>query len=364
MQKQTKWSWTFALALIFFMAGTAVWAKGQSAAASKKVYIGFSMVAMDNEAWATMARGAQAFVDSLPAGSAELVIMTGREAPVQWDNIQNFVAKYGSDGVLWVDPITIGITPNIAALCEENDVYYVNLFNKEASIVPTDYTKWVVFMTQDDEANGYLAAKTLFDSIGGRGNVLELYGVQGNDASFKRNLGLKRALSEYPNIKLLDTQIGNFDGTTALTVTENWLTRFQAEGTAIDAIFAAGDTMALGAIEALKQKGLAGRVKVCGIDGIAAALDAVKEGTLVSTIYYDGYLTGGYGVSYAYAAKTGRLNPQTMDQAKRMFYTKTILVTKDNVDSMITNYVQNRPKYDYANLDAAVDSIIPNPKLK
>lgn len=363
MKKSRKFLSTVMLVLAFFMIGTSVFAGGKSQDSAKKVYIGFSMVGMDNEAWATMAKGAEAFVASLPPGSAELIIMTGREAPVQWDNIQNFVAKYGSDGILWVDPITIGITPNIAALCEKENVYYVNLFNKEASIVPTDYSKWVVFMTQDDEANGYLAAKTLFDSIGGRGNVLELYGVQGNDASFKRNLGLKRALSEYPNIKLVDTQIGNFDGTTALTVTENWLTRFQAENTKIDAIFAAGDTMALGAIEALKQKGLAGQVKVCGIDGIAAALDAVKEGTLVSTIYYDGYLTGGYGVAYAYAAKTGRIDPKTMDQKRRMFYTKTILVNKDNVDSMITNYVQNRPKYDYLNLDAAVDTIIPNPKL-
>jgi ABC-type sugar transport system substrate-binding protein len=351
------------LVLAFFTTGTLANAKGKSDSSGEKVYIGFSMVSMENEAWATMAAGAKAFVESLPPGAAELVIMTGREAPVQWDNIQNFVAKYGSSGILWVDPITIGITPNIAALCEQEGVFYVNLFNKEASIVPTDYSKWVVFMTQDDEANGYLAAKTLFDSIGGKGNVLELYGVQGNDASFKRNLGLKRALSEYPNVTLLDTQIGDFSGPAAQTVTENWLTKYQAAGTTIDAIFAAGDTMALGAIEALKQKGLAGTVKVCGIDGISAALDAVKEGTLVSTIYYDGYLTGGYGVSYAYAAKTGRIDPKTMDQKRRMFYTKTILVTKANVDDIIANYIKSVPKYDYANLDAAVDSIIANPKL-
>jgi ABC-type sugar transport system substrate-binding protein len=365
MKNRTKQLLAAAFVLAFFVTGTFVSAKGQKsdAGSGKKVYIGFSMVGMDNEAWATMAEGAKAFVESLPPGAAELVIMTGREAPVQWDNIQNFVAKYGSDGILWVDPITIGITPNIAALCEQENVYYVNLFNKEASIVPTDYTKWVVFMTHDDEANGYLAAKTLFDSIGGKGNVLELYGVQGNDASFKRNLGLKRALSEYPNIKLLDTQVGDFSGPAAQTVTENWLTKYQASNTQIDAIFSAGDTMALGAVEALKQKGLAGKVKVCGIDGISAALDAVKEGTMVSTIYYDGHLTGGYGVSYAYAAKTGKINPQTMDQKRRMFYTKTILVTKDNVDTMIANYIRSKPKYDYSNLDAAVDSLIPNPKL-
>ena len=354
------------LVLAVFLATAVAGAKGQAAdsGAAKKVYIGFSMVGMDNEAWSTMADGAKAFVASLPPEAAELIIMTGREAPVQWDNITNFVSKYGSEGILWVDPITIGITPNIAALCEENDVFYVNLFNKDASIVPTDYSKWVVFMTHDDVSNAYMAAKALFDSIGGKGNVLELYGVQGNDASAKRTEGLKRALAEYPGITLLDTQVGNFSGPDAQRVTENWLTKYQAANTKIDAIFSAGDTMALGAIEALKQKGLAGQVKVCGIDGISAALDAVKEGTLVCTVYYDGYLTGGYGVAYAYAAKTGKINPQTMDQARRMFYTKTILVNNDNVDAMIQNYITNKPKYDYGNLDAAVDSIIPNPKLK
>jgi len=366
MKMGTRRFFVVALMLAFFMTSAFVNARGQKAdsGTGKKVYIGFSMVGMDNEAWATMAEGAKAFVDGLPPGSAELVIMTGREAPIQWDNIQNFVAKYGSDGILWVDPITIGITPNIAALCEENKVYYVNLFNKEASIVPTDYKQWVVFMTHDDVTNAYIAAKALFDSIGGKGNVLELYGVQGNDASAKRTEGLKRALAEYPNIRLLDTQVGNFSGPEAQTVTENWLTKYQASNTQIDAIFSAGDTMAIGAIEALKQKGLAGKVKVSGIDGISAALDAVKDGTMVCTVYYDGYLTGGYGVAYAYAAKTGKINPQTMDQKRRMFYTRTILVNKSNVDSIIQNYIKNKPKYDYSNLDAAVDSIIPNPKLK
>jgi ABC-type sugar transport system substrate-binding protein len=351
-----------AMALVIFMTGLQVFAAGKSDAGSSsgKLYVGLSMVSLEYEEWAYMAEGVKLFVESLPKGSAELVIMTGSEPATQVANIEAFIAKYGSGGILVCDPLTVSITPTIAAMCEEAGVYYCNLFNKEKDLWPTDYTKFVAFMTQDDEKSGYTSAKALFDSLGGRGNVLELYGVLGNDAAFRRNLGLKRALAEYPGIKLLDSQVANYANSEALTVTENWLAAY---GSNINAIFTHSDNMALGAIEALKQAGLAGKIKVSGIGGVAAALDAIKEGTLLCTINNESFLIGGFGAAWAYAAKTGKINPVTMDQKKRTFYTKTILVTQNNVDNIINTYIKGKPQYDFVNLESAIDELMPNPKI-
>jgi ribose transport system substrate-binding protein len=191
--------------------------------------------------------------------------------------------------------------------------------------------------------------------------VAELYGVPGNDASAKRHAGFEKALKEYPNITLLESQIANYVDTQALSIASTWFAKY---GDTLNGIYCHSDGMAVAAAEASKQAGLMGKVKIVGFDGAAAALDCIKEGSMYSTIFNNGYLVGGFAAAYAYAARTGNLDVKTMDQAKRMFYTKIILVKSNNVDDMINNYVKTLPKFDFSNLESCIDAIMPNPKLR
>jgi ABC-type sugar transport system substrate-binding protein len=312
----------------------------QGAEVSGKVYIGVSIASLENEYWASLAKGAELFAASLPAGSAEVVVMTAAEPDKQMANIESFLTKYGENGVMFIDPMSGAITPVIAARCEEEKVYYVNYANKDDNLFPTDYKYFVAYETQDDENSGYLAAKDLFTAIGGKGNVAELRGVLGNDAARKRNAGFEKALKEFPDIKVLDAQVANYVSSEAFTITQQWLTRF---GDSLAAIYCHNDDMAIGAAEALTQKGLSGKVKISGFDGTAAAFNAIKEGKLYSTIFNNGYLVGGYGAALAYMARTGKIDTATMDQSKRMFYSRVSLVTIDMVDEIINDYVSTTP---------------------
>ena len=56
--------------------------------------------------------------------------------------------------------------------------------------------------------------------------------------------------------------------------------------------------MGIGALEALRQEGLAGQVPVTGIDGIEAAIAAVKNGEFAGTVAWDPLWTGGMGLSH------------------------------------------------------------------
>jgi len=325
-----------------------------------KVYIGVSIASLENEYWASLAKGAELFAQSLPEGSAEVVIMTAPEPDKQMSNIEAFISKYGRNGIMFIDPMSGSITPTIADLCEKNEVYYVNYANKDPELYPTDYKYFVAYLTQDDENSGYLAAKDLFDSIGGKGNVAELRGPLGNDAAVKRNAGFVKALAGYPDIKVIGSEVANYVSSEAFKVTQDWVTRF---GDTLNAIYCHNDDMAVGAAEALKQKNLSGKIRISGFDGTAAAFYAIKDGSLHSTIFNNGYLVGAFGTAHAYYAKTGKINTKTMDQSKRMFFSKISLVTQENVDGIIDSYIEATPEFDFSNLDNGIEGIIPNPKL-
>ncbi len=89
-------------------------------------------------------------------------------------------------------------------------------------------------------------------------------------------------------------------------MTNAWLTRF---GDEIKGIWAANDDMGVGALEALRAEGLAGKVPVTGIDGIKLAVEAIIAGEFAGTVSWDPFWQGGMGLSIGYHAKTGKFDP-------------------------------------------------------
>ena len=69
--------------------------------------------------------------------------------------------------------------------------------------------------------------------------------------------------------------------TRAKDVVQTWLAKY---GNQISAVWAANDDMALGALEALRAAGLAGKIPVVGVDGIPEAIDAVIKGEMLATV--------------------------------------------------------------------------------
>jgi ribose transport system substrate-binding protein len=56
----------------------------------------------------------------------------------------------------------------------------------------------------------YLGAKWLFEQLKGEGNVYYMRGIAGASADSDRDIGFKKALAEYPNIKVVPTPDGVF----------------------------------------------------------------------------------------------------------------------------------------------------------
>jgi inositol transport system substrate-binding protein len=120
--------------------------------------------------------------------------------------------------------------------------------------------------------------------LNGQGGVLMIHGIMGTSAQLQREAGAREVFAKYPGLKLIDQQTASWDRAKAMALTENWI---QAHKGKFQAVFAHNDEMAMGALLALERAGIKKDVTVIGIDAIAQALTAVKEGRLDATVFQD-----------------------------------------------------------------------------
>lgn len=111
-------------------------------------------------------------------------------------------------------------------------------------------------------------------------------------SSQERTKGIEKAIAEFPNVTVVESQSANYDQDTAATKMANIL---QAHSD-VDAVFCCNDLMAMGAITALKEQGKEvggdNGVIVTGIDGNVIALESIKNGELYATAYRLVYSAG------------------------------------------------------------------------
>src|SRR5512139_4053148 len=81
-----------------------------------------------------------------------------------------------------------------------------------------------------------------------------------------------------------DQWVDNWDAANALKIMENVLT---AQANKIDAVVASNDGTALGALQALKAQGLAGKVPISGQDATADGSNSIVKGELTVSILKD-----------------------------------------------------------------------------
>jgi len=146
--------------------------------------------------------------------------------------------------------------------------------------------KIVSYVGIDDYKVGRATAEALMKALGGKGQVVIIEGVKGSISNQDRTRGLTDVVKEYPNVKLLATQAGNFQRLNALQVMENMMQSFPQ----IDGVMAANDAMAIGAIEALDAANR--KSIVVGINGTKEAVEAVKAGKLLASGQADPFMQG------------------------------------------------------------------------
>jgi ribose transport system substrate-binding protein len=134
-------------------------------------------------------------------------------------------------------------------------------------------------------------------------------------------------------------------------VVNAWLAKYPDQ---VKGIFAANDDMAVGAAEALRSKGLNGKIPVTGSDGSADMLALVESGDALSTMQNDAFGQGAYATAIAYASLVGDIDAESLPHAQRDFFLKTTFVTSANVDqaaAVTANFDPAKYRYDTLKAD-------------
>ncbi|GAB2569429.1 D-ribose ABC transporter substrate-binding protein [Microlunatus antarcticus] len=125
-----------------------------------------------------------------------------------------------------------------------------------------------------------LGAEAWAEAMDYKGTYVELFGKPSDNNAQVRSDGYKSVISQYPDLKKVGLEIANWDRQTGQEKMESLLSK----NPDVKGVVAGNDEMALGAINALKEKGKLDQVKVLGFDGNQDAVDAVKKGEMVATV--------------------------------------------------------------------------------
>jgi simple sugar transport system substrate-binding protein len=142
--------------------------------------------------------------------------------------------------------------------------------------VSADKSLYAAHIGSNMVLEGERAAEEFNKLLPDGGAILELSGTTGSGAAVGRAEGLRNKLN--PNIKIIDSQTGNFTRAEALPVMQAFLQKYKP-GTDFQGIFIHNDDMGIGAIEALKAAGVnPGDLKIVSVDGTRGGFQAMVDG--------------------------------------------------------------------------------------
>jgi ABC-type sugar transport system substrate-binding protein len=142
--------------------------------------------------------------------------------------------------------------------------------------VSADPSLYAAHIGSDMVLEGERAAAEFNKMFPSGGAILEISGTTGSGAAVGRAKGLRNKLN--PNIKIIDSQTGNFTRAEAVPVMQAFLKKYKP-GTDFQGIFIHNDDMGIGVIEALKAAGVKpGDLKVVSVDGTRGGFQAMVDG--------------------------------------------------------------------------------------
>lgn len=138
-----------------------------------------------------------------------------------------------------------------------------------------------IFVGCQNRDAGVMQAEFMAEKLPQDAKVLYLSGTPGLYHSVERHDGFYETMKQKrPDVELLAEMTGEYTRDKAQKVVEDWCQSYDQ----FDAIVAANDQMALGAIEALKAAGRLEGVMVAGVDATVEAMEKVKAGEMTISI--------------------------------------------------------------------------------
>ncbi|MDR0585505.1 MAG: substrate-binding domain-containing protein [Treponema sp.] len=184
------------------------------------------------------------------------------------------------------------------------------------------------FVGSDDVEAGRLQFERLFKVGPANPRVAYINAVLGHSAQILREQAYREELSKNSSATLVVQNTADWSGDKALQLVENWIQTYRkGNDPGIDMIAAHADCILVGAITAVENAGLQGKILLSGIDADMPVLEKIKAGVVDNTIWQDGIIQGETALKVAIDAANGKAVKDVLVP----FQT----VTRDNVDEYI-----------------------------
>jgi ribose transport system substrate-binding protein len=235
------------------------------------------------------------------------------------------------------DPANV---PTIAKIANENKVFLTNTWEMVPWTTPFDYGDYyVTYFTSDTVRLAEGVAKDLFDEMGGKGNLVHLTGHPGSTPDSQRTIGVDNMLKEYPDVKLVARQPGEWNRDDARTAMAGIITKY---GSDIHGVFGQNDDVGIGAMNALNEQGIEG-VPITGVDGNKGTMPFIQSGQYFGAYSTLPFWSAGFSAVRAIDAFLG----VEFDPLERQLYTGGVFVTKDNVDQYLATFFGEEDPFDW-----------------
>jgi ribose transport system substrate-binding protein len=261
--------------------------------------IGFVPKSLNQEYWVNTEKGARAGAE----GKAKLLTKAAgsdTEIVEQIDLVENLLAQ---------DVDALVIAPSDSDLLKP-------VLEKAAERIPvvlfdSDIKDWkpkTAYVGTENRQGGVKAGEYIAKLLKNEGELAIVSGIPGSQVGIDRVDGVKAGLEKAgAKTKIVKEVTGQFDREQAVGAMEDIL----QTNPDVDAVFAANDQMALGAIEAIAARKKTDQIKLIGFDGALEATQRILEGKMYATIAQDPYGMAKVGVESALKA----LDDQPVEEA-------------------------------------------------
>lgn len=227
-----------------------------------KIKIGFVLATLQEERYQKDQKYFNAEAEKL--GFEAIVVSADNKDNVQTAKIENLLSM----GVkaLVIQPVNSQAAGSLVKLAHDDKVPVV-AYDRLITDAPVDF-----YITQDSFKVGVLQAEAAVKKTDKKGNYVILMGQAGHSVANEITNGVLSVLKIHPQIKIVvQKNHDSWSPAQAMATVENALTKYSNK---IDAILANNSGMARGAVQALVEQQLDGKVFVAGAD---ADLSAIKD---------------------------------------------------------------------------------------
>jgi len=284
-----------------------------------KPKIALVMKSLANEFFKTMEEGAKSHQSRHPADYdlTAVGIKDEQDVAKQIDLVELMIAQK-ADAIVIAPADSKALVP-VCKKAMNAGIIVVNIDNKFDTAVLADKSVKIPFVGPDNRKGAKLAGEYLAARLKQGDKVAVLEGAPNAFNGIQRKLGFEDAMKT-AGMEIVSSQTAYWETDKANQLASALIT----EHPDLKAVLCANDSMALGAVAAVKAVGKSNDVLIIGFDNILAAQKLLKEGKMFCTVDQHADKLAIYGIEYALEMLKKKTTPSDKE-------TPVDLITAENL---------------------------------